>query len=102
MKYLAFLVLTLILSCRISSPGTFICKNFEEDVRINWKRPEGNWIYYFASDSLVKNLSGKYRGCILGKDSSYIVNCFGPKYGWTGPICYDSSRESMQRKFGME
>ena len=101
MKYLS-LILLLFIGCRTSSNLKSDCKDFEEDVRTNWKGPENMRVYYFASDSIVKQLTGKYRNCILGRDSSDIVRILGKKYGLMAPLCYDSARHFMNLKVAME
>lgn len=102
MKYLSIILLLFIFSCRTSSNLKSDCKDFEEDVRTNWKKPEGKRVYYFTSDSLVKGLTGKYRNCIIGKDSSDIIKILGKKYGLMAPLCYDSARHSMNLKVALE
>lgn len=78
------------------------CSEFEKDLRINWKKPDGQRVYFFATDSLILNFKSRYKNCLLGKDSSYLLNRLGRKYSWISPLCYDSTKKNMNLEYGIE
>lgn len=100
MKYLALLLL-LIIGCKTSSIDSNIKNEFEQDVLTNWKRPKSNREFNFTTDTLIKNLNGKYRNYILGEDTAYIHKYFGTRYTLTSGGCNDSTNWRAKR-FGLE
>ena len=98
----ALLVLILFLSCKNSPPTISLhCNEFESDVKMNWHVIAGS-PYPNVTDTLLFKLQSQYRDCMIGKDSSYIINLLGRKYNLGLPGAKRICKDTLGLRFSLE
>ncbi len=93
MKKLNWLVIIFLVSCAIkqSTTTTNHCNEFERELGKYYIIGSKTQKNTSSSDSLIQDLKTKYESCLIGKDTTYIIEKFGRKYNmWARkPLKYE-------------
>ena len=83
MKYL---IIILLFSCAVkqSTTSNNNCRNFESDLEKYYRKASNSQQYASCTDNLIQSFKTKNNDCLVGKDSTYIIEKLGRKYNMMG------------------
>ncbi len=60
------------------------CRDFESDLEKHYKKANDSQRYASCTDSLIQSFKAENNDCLIGKDSTYIIEKLGRKYNMMG------------------